>query len=50
MVDLGIKQAVKDWLEKKWNNWVKQPIIDKTQQLEASASQQINTYSDKAKE
>jgi len=49
MVDLGIKSAVKDWMAEKWNNWVKQPIAKKTRELEDSATQQINTYSAKAK-
>ena len=47
---MGIKSAVKEWMSEKWNQYVKQPIADKTQQLENQASQQINTYSNKAKQ
>ena len=47
---MGIKSAVKDWMSEKWDQWVKKPIERKTEQLENSASQQINTYGTKAKE
>jgi hypothetical protein len=47
---MGIKSAVKEWMSEKWDQWVKQPIADKTQQLETSAATQINKYSNKAKE
>ena len=47
---IGIKSAVKEWLENKWNNWVKKPIEDATEKYENQANQQINTYSNKAKE
>ena len=50
MVDLGIKSAVKDWMAEKWKNWVRDPIADKTKQLEDSATQQFNKYSSQAKE
>ena len=50
MVNLGIKSAVKEWMSEAWDNWVKKPIARKTEELENSASQQINTYSNKAKE
>ena len=48
MTDLGIKSAVKDWLNNKYENWVKQPIERKTQELESFVSQQVNTYGKKA--
>ena len=47
---MGIKSYVHDWMSEKWDQWVKQPIVRKTEQLENSASRQINTYSTKAKE
>ena len=57
MVDLGIKQAVKDWMNNKYENWIKQPIERKTEELENLVSQQVNkatqiasTHSQKAKE
>ena len=50
MVNLGIKSAVKEWLENKWENWVKKPIGDATIKYENQAKQQIKTYGDKAKE
>ena len=50
MVDLGIKSAVKNWLEEKWNNWVKNPIANKTEQMESQVSQKVNEYGGKAKE
>ena len=50
MVDLGIKSAVKDWMSKKWNKWVKTPIENATEKYENQASQQINKYGTKAKE
>jgi hypothetical protein len=36
-------------MSEKWNNWVKQPIAKKTEQLETSATQQFNKYSGQAK-
>ena len=48
MTDLGIKSAVKDWLNNKYENWVKQPIEQKTQELENFVSQQVNNYGKKA--
>ena len=50
MVNLGIKDAVKDWMTNQYENWIKQPIERKTQELENLVSQQVNTYSTKAKE
>ena len=50
MVDLGIKSAVKDWMNNKYENWIKQPIERKTTELENLVSQQVNTYGQKAKE
>ena len=46
---LNPKQAVKDWLSEQWDSWIKQPIAKKTEELENQASQQIETYSAKAK-
>ena len=48
MVDLGIKSAVKDWLENKWNNWVKSPIESATEKYENQAAEQFNKYSNQA--
>ena len=42
MVDLGIKSAVKDWLNNRYENWIKQPIEHKTLELENLISQQVN--------
>ena len=50
MTDLGIKSAVKDWLNNKWENWVKRPISDKTVQIEGQVSNKWNEYSGKAQE
>ena len=50
MVDLGIKSAVKDWMNNKYENWIKQPIERRTQELETLVSQQVNTYGTKAKQ
>ena len=50
MTDLGIKKAVKEWLENKWNNWVKQPIANYTEQMESQVAQKWNEYSSQAKE
>ncbi len=47
MTGLGIKSAVKDWLENKWNNWVKEPIANRTVQMENQVSQKWNEYSGK---
>ena len=49
MVDLGIKSAVKDWMNNKYENWIKQPIERKTQELENLVAQQVQTYGNKAK-
>ena len=38
MIDLGIKSTIKEWL----NNWIKQPIERKTQELESFIGQQVN--------
>ena len=57
MVDFGIKQAVKDWMVEKYENWVKQPIERKTLELENLISQQVqkaqniaSTHAQKAKD
>ena len=57
MVNLGIKDAVKDWMAEKYENWIKQPIIKKTEELENLVTQQVDkaqqiasTHSQKAKE
>ena len=50
MVDLGIKSAVKDWMNNKYEKWIKQPIERKTEELENLVSQQVQTYGNKAKE
>ena len=56
MVNLGIKDAVKDWMAEKYENWIKQPVEKRTEELEAFISQQVNkashiasTHSQKAK-
>ncbi len=49
MVDLGIKQAVKDWLESKWNNWVRNPIANATQNAEQQAINKTKPHLEKAK-
>ena len=41
-IDLGIKNAVKDWLNNRYENWVKQPIEKRTIELESFISQQVN--------
>ena len=46
---MGIKSAVKEWAAGIWKDKVKDPIANKTIELENSAAQQWNTYSDKAK-
>jgi len=57
MVNLGIKDAVKDWMAEKYENWIKQPVEKRTEELEAFISQQVNkashlasTHSQKAKQ
>ena len=50
MVDLGIKQAVKDWMSSAWNKYVKQPITDKTIQMENQVQQAVSPHIAKAKE
>ena len=57
MVNLGIKDAVKDWMAEKYENWIKQPVVTRTEELESFISQQVNkasrlasTHSQKAKE
>jgi len=39
--DLGIKTAVKDWLNNRYENWVKQPIEKRTLELENFIAQQV---------
>ncbi len=46
---MGIKETVKNWAWETWDDYIKQPIARKTEELENQASQQIETYSDKAK-
>jgi len=57
MVNLGIKDAVKDWMAEKYENWIKQPVSKRTEELEAFIQQQVNkatqiasTHSQKTKE
>ena len=45
---MGIKETVKDWAWETWDDYVKQPIARKTEELEGQAAQQWNTYSKKA--
>ena len=49
-INLGIKDAVKGWMEEKWNNWVKKPIADYTLKTEDQVSQKWNEYGSKAQE
>ena len=49
-LDLGVKSAVKNWLENKWENWVKRPIANRTEQMENQVSQKASEYSGKVKE
>ena len=44
-IDLGIKSAVKDWLNNRYENWIKQPIEKRTQELENFIGQQVNKAS-----
>ena len=44
-----IKEKISEWFWETWDDWVKQPIAKKTEELENQATQQINTYSAKAK-
>ena len=46
----GIKQTVYNWLDSAWRNWVRNPIANKTEQIENQVSQKVNEYSDKAQE
>ena len=41
---MGIKSYVKEWASEQWNSKVKNPIANKTTQLENSAIQQISTH------
>ena len=41
-LDFGVKNAVKDWLNNRYENWIKQPIERKTQELESFIAQQVN--------
>jgi len=41
-LDFGIKSAVKEWMNNKYENWVKQPIENKTIELESFISQQVD--------
>lgn len=41
-LDFGVKQAVKDWLNHKYENWIKQPIEKRTLELESFVSKQVN--------
>ncbi|WNE40132.1 MAG: hypothetical protein GBAus27B_000199 [Mycoplasmataceae bacterium] len=40
-LDLGVKSAVKDWMNNRYENWVKQPIEAKTLELENFIGQQV---------
>ena len=48
MVNLGIKDAVKEWMAQKWKNWVQDPIANKTIQLENQVKQTVNPHISKA--
>ncbi|WNE40586.1 MAG: hypothetical protein mread185_000086 [Mycoplasmataceae bacterium] len=41
-IDLGIKSAVKDWMNHKYENWIKQPIEKQTLELESFIGQQVD--------
>ena len=45
MVNLGIKDAVKEWMAEKYENWIKQPVERKTLELESFVRQQVNKAS-----
>ena len=47
---LDVKRVIKEWLGEQFSRRIKQPIANKTEQLENQVSQQINTYSKKAQE
>lgn len=40
-LDLGVKSAVKDWMNNRYENWVKQPIETRTLELENFIGQQV---------
>jgi len=39
--DLGIKQAVKEWLNNRYESWIKQPLEKRTVELESFITQQV---------
>ncbi|MDR1670586.1 MAG: hypothetical protein LBR43_02600 [Spiroplasmataceae bacterium] len=46
-LDLGVKSAVQDWMNTKYEKWVKQPVENKTLELENFIGQQVeraNSY------
>ena len=44
------KKVMKEWLTEQFNKRIKQPIANKTEELENQASQKWNEYSGKARE
>ena len=57
MVNLGIKDAVKEWMAEKYENWIKKPVVTRTEELESFIYQQVNkaqqiasTHGQKAKQ
>ena len=38
---IGIKQAVQDWLNNRYENWIKQPIEQRTLELENLIREQV---------
>lgn len=46
---MGIKDTIKEWAWETWDEYVKNPIAQKTEELEGEASKQWNEYSEKAK-
>ena len=44
------KKVMKEWLTEQFNKRIKQPIARKTEELESKTLEQIETYSNKAKE
>ena len=50
MVDLGIKTAVKDWMSEKWKNWVRDPIANKTVQMENQVKSTVSPHLNQVQE
>jgi hypothetical protein len=47
---MGAKEWVQEWFQEWWDKNIKQPIANKTEELENQASQKWNEYSQKAKD